>query len=148
MPLILVVGGFIFGSLADAKYWVLVSVGIVAVMLISRGLKAVVPHDGLFLRPNADDENRKCSLTDRTGGKIGMPSEHAMVMSYFAAMVYFQTYQIDVKSASAVLLALMVILQRYVSGCHSILQLVVGALLGVGLAGATVYGAGYFSEGA
>jgi len=143
MPLILVVGGFIFGGLTDTAYWAYVSVGIIVLMLLTRGIKGLMPKEGLFLRPNADDPNRKCSLADHKGGDIGMPSEHAVVMSYFAAMVYFHTYAIDVKSASVALLALVVIIQRYVSGCHSALQLAIGALVGVGLAWATVFGIDY-----
>jgi len=78
---------------------------------------------------------KNCNLWCNDGiqeGQPGMPSSHAATVAFFAAYYAIPSYEYDAMIIRGGLLvyAILVILSRYVKRCHSVEQLIVGALLG------------------
>lgn len=131
MPIILTIGAFIFGILGLNNYFILISLGMFFCILVARLLKSLMPKKGIFLRPT--DNECKCkfcpSECENIRG-IGMPSEHALTLTFFAMMIYLHGKEIDGKVIFSFILALAVIFQRYLSSCHSAIQLIIGSFIG------------------
>jgi len=74
-----------------------------------------------------------CNLWANDGhqeGKPGMPSGHSSQVTFFSSFYYQQTTNEWVRAA-LVLYAILVMIFRYVKRCHTIQQIVTGALLGL-----------------
>jgi len=78
---------------------------------------------------------RDCNLLCNDGnqsGKPGMPSSHSSSVAFFAGFYYQQSDNKFIRGA-LVIYAGLVMWSRYLKKCHSISQILVGALLGVSL---------------
>ena len=78
---------------------------------------------------------RDCNLLCNDGnqsGKPGMPSSHSASAAFFSTFYYHQTDNKFIRGG-LVIYAGLVMLSRYLKKCHSISQILVGALLGVSL---------------
>jgi len=76
---------------------------------------------------------RDCNFWANNGNQEdnpGMPSGHSAISTFFSAFYYQQTVNPWIKGL-LVLYALLVMLSRYVKHCHSLLQIVTGAVLGL-----------------
>jgi membrane-associated phospholipid phosphatase len=62
-------------------------------------------------------------------GKPGMPSGHSVQVAFFAGYYFNQTNNLYIKVA-LILFPLAVMISRYTKHCHSIRQVIAGALLG------------------
>ena len=93
-------------------------------------LKSSFPKKAPFLRPTNDV--CKCSfIKNDQCGVMGMPSGHAMIMTFFVMMIFLYTHKFDYKIILLIILALSVIIQRWMCGCHTPLQLFVGSVIGI-----------------
>lgn len=79
----------------------------------------------------AKDCNLLCNDGNQSG-KPGMPSSHSSSVAFFSGFYYQQTDNKFIRGALVVYAGL-VMLSRYLKKCHSISQILVGALLGVSL---------------
>jgi membrane-associated phospholipid phosphatase len=146
MPLILLVGSAIYGITESDNNLLALSVGILFCIIIANFFKSLMPKppidepdylraNNIYIRPTNDPCKCKMQPNSCLGEiGIGMPSAHATVMSFFFFMIFFRMMVINIKVIIAFILALVVIGQRYVSKCHTILQLMVGSILGFVLA--------------
>jgi membrane-associated phospholipid phosphatase len=76
---------------------------------------------------------KHCNLLCNDGnqeGKPGMPSGHSSTVTFFSAFYYQQTNNIWIK-AGLILYAFLMMLSRYLKYCHSLPQIICGALLGL-----------------
>lgn len=139
MPIILIIGGIVYGITENIAYLILLSIGMFISMLVSETIKQHLPKEGIYLRPTHDTCH--CGLWPKKQESchnelaVGMPSTHATVMAFFVTMIYLSNYNINSQQNSntiifSIILALLVIKQRYDSHCHTGLQLFVGSLLG------------------
>jgi membrane-associated phospholipid phosphatase len=133
MPIILLVGSFVFGITENNNHLIALSIGILLCIIVAKQLKDLMPKKGIYLRPT--DDPCHCGILNHEDckGIIGMPSEHAIVMAFFFTSIYLESKSVKVKMF-AFTLAMMVIIQRYISKCHSALQLTIGAIVGSVLA--------------
>jgi membrane-associated phospholipid phosphatase len=79
----------------------------------------------------ARDCNLLCNDGDQSG-KPGMPSTHSSSVAFLSGFYYQQTDNKYIRGA-LVIYAGLVMWSRYLKKCHSISQILVGALLGVSL---------------
>lgn len=79
----------------------------------------------------AKDCNLLCNDGNQSG-KPGMPSSHSSSVAFFSGFYYQQTDNKFIKGI-LVIYAGLVMLSRYLKKCHTISQILVGALLGVSL---------------
>jgi membrane-associated phospholipid phosphatase len=94
-------------------------------------------HKIMLRPPNASN----CSIFNQggaCGGRIGMPSGHVLLATYVVSILLFldKTHNIYKQFIGASVIA-MIALSRIMKGCHTILQTIVGGLLGFGFAYAT-----------
>jgi membrane-associated phospholipid phosphatase len=78
---------------------------------------------------------KDCNLFCNDGnqaGRPGMPSSHSAEVAFFSGFYYQQTDNIFIKNG-LVIYAGLVMLSRYIKRCHTINQIVTGALLGLSL---------------
>ena len=78
---------------------------------------------------------KNCNLLCNDGdqsGKPGMPSSHSSSVAFFSGF-YFQQTDNKLIRALLVIYAGLVMVSRYIVKCHTISQILVGALLGVSL---------------
>ena len=109
--------------------WIHLKGTIIMILLtiVSESLKnTILKHD---LRPfGARDCNGLCNDGDQSG-KPGMPSTHTAIASFFAYYYSKHTTNIYIQTG-LITYAGLVALSRYMKKCHSIPQIIVGALLG------------------
>ena len=70
-----------------------------------------------------------------TGGSAclsgyGMPSGHSQALAFFAAYVFYSPKSTDYRRLAAVLLMLAVMYSRVENRCHTVPQVIVGAVIG------------------
>jgi membrane-associated phospholipid phosphatase len=83
-------------------------------------------------RPNsAKDCNLLCNDGNQSG-KPGMPSSHSASVAFFSGFYYQQTNNTIIR-ISLIVYSGFVMLSRYWKKCHTISQIVVGALIGLTL---------------
>ena len=78
---------------------------------------------------------KNCNLLCNDGnqsGQPGMPSGHSSEVAFFSGYYYQQTTNPFIRGA-LILYAGLIMVSRYIKRCHTINQIVVGALLGLGL---------------
>lgn len=79
----------------------------------------------------AKDCDLLCNDGDQSG-KPGMPSSHSASVAFFSGFYYYQTNNKFIRIALLIYPGF-VMLSRYWKRCHTISQIVVGALLGLSL---------------
>jgi membrane-associated phospholipid phosphatase len=76
-----------------------------------------------------------CNLLCNNGnqeGKPGMPSSHSATVAFFTAFYYWQTQNEFVRSG-LIGYNILIMLSRYIMKCHTIPQIMVGTMLGIGM---------------
>ena len=124
-----------------------VLIGEIGNSLLKKLLKSLFPDTELFLRPNPPETG--CGLFpvsnyDPKSG-YGMPSGHtqmAFIAATFWSLYIFEKYGSNDRTRLSIsllfIIASLIGVSRVVTGCHNILQIIVGAVLGV-LSGYIVY---------
>ena len=78
---------------------------------------------------------KDCNLLCNDGnqeGKPGMPSSHSAEAAFFSTFYYYQTTNPIIRGF-LIIYAILVMISRYFKRCHSINQIIVGAILGTSL---------------
>jgi membrane-associated phospholipid phosphatase len=76
-----------------------------------------------------------CNLWCNDGlreGQPGMPSSHSAQVAFFSAF-YYQKVSNPILKGALIVYALAVMYSRYAKHCHSIPQIIIGALIGLGM---------------
>ena len=102
--------------------------GLFTTMILSESIKYYIIKD-LSPRPKgAYDCNLWCN-DGKQEGNPGMPSGHSSQVTFFSSFYYDQTSNVWIQ-AGLILYALLVMISRYMKRCHTIPQILTGALLG------------------
>jgi hypothetical protein len=117
----------LYGITRDS-YHKIAFIGTFATNAISEIIKHVFIKD-ISPRPQgAINCNIMCTNGNQEG-KPGMPSSHAATIVFFTTYYYCHTRNVYIR-AMLIGYALLVMMSRYHKRCHSIPQIMVGALLG------------------
>ncbi len=105
--------------------------GVIGTTIISESLKFFFIGETSPRPKGAKDCNLLCNDGNQSG-KPGMPSSHSASTAFFTG---FYLQQTDNKFIRGILLIYtgLVMLSRYLKSCHTISQILVGAILGVSL---------------
>ena len=114
-------------------------IGITGSVAASEGIKYFVIKERSPRPIGATDCNLWCTDGIQEG-RPGMPSGHSLMATFFAGYYFNETDNIWIKMA-LVIFAIAVMISRYTKRCHSIEQIVIGSLLGLGMSQAirTIY---------
>lgn len=130
-PLFIVIISFIYASISGLYFYFFLALGMIISSFISESIKKIVPKKGIFLRPT--DQPCKCKYPVpkcKNMKEVGFPSTHAFVMTFFAIMVLMYHKKINSQVIISLILAIVIMIQRYTSFCHSLLQISTGASFG------------------
>jgi membrane-associated phospholipid phosphatase len=105
--------------------------GVAGTTIISETLKFFFVGKASPRPQGARDCNLLCNDGNQSG-KPGMPSSHSASAAFFTGFYFYQTDNKFIRSALVIYTGL-VMLSRYLKKCHTISQVLVGALLGVSL---------------
>lgn len=106
-------------------------IGIIGTTIISESLKYFFIGN-ISPRPKGAKD---CDLLCKNGnqeGKPGMPSSHSAEVAFFSVF-YFQQTTNPIIQIILIIYSGIMMLSRYVKRCHTINQIVVGAVLGTSL---------------
>lgn len=118
--------------LISGNVWELLGlIGLIGTLGISEFLKHYVIKESSPRPKGAFNCNLWCNDGSREG-KPGMPSSHSAQVAFFSAFYYQKTSNPILKIVLAIY-ALLVMYSRYAKHCHSFLQIIVGALIGLGM---------------
>lgn len=122
---------FILYGMTREPYHKIAFIGIFAASAISECIKHIFIKEASPRPQGAADCDILCCNGDQEG-KPGMPSSHSATVAFFAAFYFRHTTNPYLRTA-LIIYALLVMRSRYVKRCHSIPQITVGAILGIGL---------------
>ena len=105
--------------------------GTIGTTLISETLKYFFIRDESVRPKGAKDCNLLCNDGNQSG-RPGMPSSHSASVAFFSGYYFQQTTNNFIKIL-LVSYAGLIMMSRYVKECHTINQIVVGAILGLSL---------------
>jgi len=106
-------------------------IGITGSVAASEGIKYFVIKERSTRPSGATDCNLWCT-DGLQEGKPGMPSGHSLMATFFAGYYFNETDNIWIKCA-LVIFAIAIMISRYTKRCHSVEQIIVGSLLGLGM---------------
>jgi membrane-associated phospholipid phosphatase len=106
-------------------------VGMVGTVVLSEGIKKIVIKDANPRPQGALNCNLLCNDGNQSG-RPGMPSSHSAQVAFFTGF-YIQTIDSGFIKILLVIYAAAVMLSRHLKRCHTINQIVVGALFGLSL---------------
>jgi membrane-associated phospholipid phosphatase len=105
--------------------WVTLGLGLTTIL--SESLKPLFL--GISPRPHgAFNCNALCNDGPQ-GGRSGMPSSHSATVAFFATFYILETQSITIRLALLIYI-IAVMASRYIKNCHTIPQIIGGALLG------------------
>jgi membrane-associated phospholipid phosphatase len=105
--------------------------GVAGTTIISETLKFFFIGKDSPRPEGAKDCNLLCNDGNQSG-QPGMPSSHSSSVAFFSGFYFQQTDNKFIRSVLIVYAGL-IMLSRYLKKCHTISQILVGALLGVSL---------------
>jgi membrane-associated phospholipid phosphatase len=105
--------------------------GVSGTTIISETLKFFFIGKASPRPEGAKDCNLLCNDGNQSG-KPGMPSSHSASVAFFLGFYFHQTDNKFIRGALVVYTGL-VMVSRYLKKCHTISQVIVGALLGMSL---------------
>ena len=106
-------------------------IGITCLVTISEGVKYFV----IKQRSPRPDGATDCNIWCTDGiqeGKPGMPSGHSLMSTFFAGYYFNETDNIWIKFA-LIGFAIAIMISRYTKRCHSVEQIIIGGLIGLGM---------------
>jgi membrane-associated phospholipid phosphatase len=106
-------------------------VGVAGTTIISETLKRVVIKNVSSRPRGASNCNLLCDDGNQSG-KPGMPSSHSAQAVFFSAY-YYQFTNNTLIRFFLILYAIAVMISRYIKRCHTIGQIIAGAILGLSL---------------
>jgi membrane-associated phospholipid phosphatase len=105
--------------------------GVISTTLISETIKLLIIGNSNPRPAGAINCNLFCNDGNQSG-KPGMPSSHSASVAFFSGFYYQQTDNKYIRIGLIIYTGL-VILSRYLKRCHTISQVLVGAILGMSL---------------
>lgn len=144
MVWIIIISSFIFGVLLNNRLLLFLSLGLILIEGVIQGLKygvkSIFGVNSITSRPpKARDCGAFIDCKKEKATSMGMPSGHSISMGFFAAFMIMSLGKKNVISdIFVVFLALLVMTQRWWVGCHTILQVITGGVIGV------LLGIGYY----
>jgi membrane-associated phospholipid phosphatase len=105
-----------------------VILGLFLTMGLGESIKYYVIKDNSPRPTGARDCNLLCNDGPQ-GGRPGMPSGHSAQVAFFSSFYYTQTENIWIR-AGLILYEVLVMISRYQKRCHTIPQIIAGAVLG------------------
>jgi len=102
--------------------------GLLATTGIGEFIKHYIIKEGSPRPKGAKDCNLWCN-DGKQDGRPGMPSGHSSQVTFFASYYYGQTKNEWIR-AGLIVYALLVMFSRYEKHCHTVPQILAGALLG------------------
>jgi membrane-associated phospholipid phosphatase len=105
--------------------------GLAGTTIISETIKQVFIKNTSVRPRGASNCNLLCNDGNQAG-RPGMPSSHSAGAAFFAGY-YFQFTQNPIIKLSLITYAILVMYSRYVKKCHTLSQVIVGAILGLSL---------------
>ena len=115
-------------GMTHKSYHIIAFIGTLAATAISECIKHIFIKEVSPRPQGAMNCNVMCTNGNQEG-KPGMPSSHATTVAFFAVYYFRHTQNIYLR-AILIGYALLVMMSRYYKRCHSLLQLMMGALLG------------------
>jgi membrane-associated phospholipid phosphatase len=111
-------------------------IGLIGTVLFSESIKYYLVGNKSKRPDGALNCNLLCNDGDQQG-KPGMPSSHSATVAFFSGF-YIQNTTNWVLQTLLVIYAILVMMSRYLKRCHTINQIVTGAILGLSLSWLTV----------
>jgi membrane-associated phospholipid phosphatase len=105
--------------------------GVVGTTIISESIKIIIIGNRSPRPKGAIDCNFLCNDGNQKG-RPGMPSSHSAEVVFFSSFYLYQTSNPIIRGI-LIIYAGLVMLSRYYKKCHTINQIIMGALLGLGL---------------
>lgn len=106
-------------------------IGVTGTTIISEFIKYFIIGDSGPRPRGAKNCNLLCNDGNQSG-QPGMPSSHSAEAAFFSGYYYQQTTNPLIRG-SLIVYATAIMVSRYIKRCHTINQIGVGALLGLGL---------------
>ncbi len=105
--------------------------GVSSTAIISESIKHFLIKNRSPRPKGARDCDLLCSDGNQAG-KPGMPSSHSAEVAFFSFFYYQQTYNPIIRTILVIYTILMMI-SRYIKKCHTINQVIAGAILGMSI---------------
>lgn len=118
-------------SITHKSYHKIAFMGALAATGISECIKHIFIKEVSPRPQGAKNCNMMCTNGNQEG-KPGMPSSHATTVAFFAAYYVRHTQNFYIR-AILITYALLVMMSRYHKRCHTVPQIIVGAMLGGGM---------------
>ncbi len=114
----------------EMKY-IAISIGLLMLILFIKFTRMLNVKHPIFLRPIGAID---CNMSNKGGpcqGKIGMPSGHVSIAAYvIGSIILFDPNSSIIKIVAGIVCVCLVGLSRYAKQCHTLYQLVGGAITG------------------
>lgn len=118
--------------LISGNVWELLGlIGLLGSLGISEFIKHYIIKKDSLRPKGASDCNLWCNDGIREG-QPGMPSSHSAQVAFFSAF-YYQKVSNPIVKALLIIYALAVMYSRYAKHCHTIPQIMIGAIIGLGM---------------
>lgn len=142
-PLAIIIASIFYSFISQNFIGILFAIGSIIEIIFNMGLKKITnymfPKFKPFLRPNPP--NIGCGYIPNCNNTIltyGMPSGHAQsaaTIAVFWVLYILDNYSLNIYSylsiISLILVSMMVAYSRIYLGCHNILQVFVGSIIGL-----------------
>lgn len=155
-PVIIVCAALLVAFISKDKRAFLFGILVIICWISNEGLKglfqAILPLAPGIYRPNPPLSGcgvfANCSVSDSDKLLVGMPSGHAQTITFaFVLVALFLISKTGFSHPTTILqivvlgiVAILIIYSRYYIGCHTLLQLFVGSMIGIALAAAVFFG--------
>jgi membrane-associated phospholipid phosphatase len=113
------------------SYHIRAFVGILAALIISICIRHIFIKE-VSVRPHGATNCDVMATNGNRAGKPGMPSSHVAVVVFFA-LFYLPYITNPILRTTLIFYTISIIVSRYDKKCHSVPQIVGGALLGIGI---------------
>jgi membrane-associated phospholipid phosphatase len=113
------------------SYHIRAFIGILGALIISMCIRNIFIKE-VSVRPYGATNCDIMATNGNRAGKPGMPSSHATTVVFFA-LFYLRYITNPLLRAMLILYAISVMIARYDKKCHTVPQIVGGALLGLGI---------------
>ena len=113
------------------SYHIRAFIGILITLIISICIRNIIIKE-VSVRPYGATNCDIMATNGNRGGKPGMPSSHTAIVVFFA-LFYLRYITNPILCVMLILYTISIIVSRYDKKCHSVPQIVGGALLGIGI---------------
>jgi membrane-associated phospholipid phosphatase len=134
----IIIISFVYAVILDSRLLAFLVVGLLALEVFIQGVKMgvekVFGRNFITSRPKgAKDCGAFIDCNNKKDDSMGMPSGHSMSIAFFVTFLILGSYSKKryINYIIGILLIILVMSQRWWVGCHSLLQVIVGASIGI-----------------